>query len=410
MRHATMLLPLILVGCGTMPMPEPDPDPDPPVLECPDNAALLTQDGMTRCVCITGFVREGAACVAEADARECETDNDCFDPDGCTLDTCHVASGMCTHAPDNRFCDDGDPGTTDVCRLTVSGSECFNAEIECQPGFVLEGSACVLLPDPNEPVRSVQDIVDSTYLLEWCNDFGCASATGWAIDGFTIVTNAHVTEDMRQFSTSAVAIQSETGRRWILHAIWSHPEYDPGELSADVGIVEVQPGQRFLPSFIGVAPNSVASQLERFDDISFCGFPGELNMIDRNRPIATCLSGQVTAMRPFTDGLPANPSNTFAIQYDLDATPGTSGSALFDERNRIVGINAAAIGQQTFGVRADKINELMGFVDDLQGWIIGSSSVEFNNNVGVCRETGRCCEDDCDPDYACYFREECELP
>lgn len=84
------------------------------------------------------------------------------------------------------------------------------------------------------------------------------------------------------------------------------------------------------------------------------------------RPRATCLSGEITAMRPFDATVAATPENTVLIQHDIPTTSGTSGSALFDAFGSVVGVHSSRtlddVGSNRFGVRADELVLLLGYV------------------------------------------------
>jgi len=69
--------------------------------------------------CTGGSTAAGPSCAPGAPV-------DCFDGADCTIDECLEPSGMCRHAPDHAFCNDGD-----FC----------NGEETCQPASVVAGSS-----------------------------------------------------------------------------------------------------------------------------------------------------------------------------------------------------------------------------------------------------------------------------
>ncbi len=101
-----------------------------------------------------------------------------------------------------------------------------------------------------------------------------------------------------------------------------------------------------------------------------CGFPGNLSSIDlanilegTGRPGVSCLQGTISALRPFDPTDPATPENTVLIQYDLPVAGGTSGSAVFDSRGDIIGVNSfgfpAGGGDSNFAIRSDTLRQFM---------------------------------------------------
>lgn len=120
------------------------------------------------------------------------------------------------------------------------------------------------------------------------------------------------------------------------------------------------------------APGSVRAG----QPIGTLGFPGELQGNIILLPvIATFKDGTISALR--TSGVSSiNYRDTFVVQHNLDLTGGTSGSPLFDGSGRVIGINNSgteylvfdqnsreykrvAVGALGFGIRADKIQELL---------------------------------------------------
>ena len=104
--------------------------------------------------------------------------------------------------------------------------------------------------------------------------------------------------------------------------------------------------------------------------MSLCGFPEATTGLDLLgvltggfHPRATCLTGTVSALRPFDPGESATPENTQLIQYDLPVTPGTSGSAVFNDAGQVVGVNSFGLfesgGDLNFAIRSDKLEELI---------------------------------------------------
>jgi len=325
--------------------------------------SYLTGFGLVFCALFV--LGQTGPCGSGASPPGCTSNSDCDDNNGCTSDVCN-ASRVCVNT---ALCAD---------ELCVSGAcvECVKSS-DCGPAQVCTDSACVTAE--NGGAGNLQSHVDaalaSTWLVVGSSDLSAFFATAFAVDNRHLATNAHVTEGLRSLfsepSPAAVVVQHETGVVRNAKRIWSHPDYDPTANSADLGIMEVD-GDVHVG--LSLASKSAVQQLQTLDEIGLCGFPGELVIGDllgglasgELHPIATCLTGTISAIRPFNSGLPATPQNSFLIQYDLPTSHGTSGSAVFDTSGKIVAVNFAGIEGQSynFGVRSDLLADLRTAIAD----------------------------------------------
>jgi S1-C subfamily serine protease len=100
------------------------------------------------------------------------------------------------------------------------------------------------------------------------------------------------------------------------------------------------------------------------DLVGTLGFPGELETESADallRPIPTFKQGIVSALRPYPTSTFSNRISNRIVQHDLDLTPGTSGSPIFNKRGEVVAINNAGIVGTSlgFGIRAEVLREVM---------------------------------------------------
>ena len=211
--------------------------------------------------------------------------------------------------------------------------------------------------------------------------------TAFAVDSRRLVTNAHVVDGILELAPQLAAderigvVQHETGIFVAIEEIWKHPDYDPNFFlsTPDVAVLTVD---AIFASYVTLAGDSVVSSLSVLDSISLCGFPGDVTFaidvdLGSSRPRVTCLSGSVSALRPFDPSDPASPSNTFLVQHDIQTSVGTSGSAIFDEAGRVIAINSAGTiddsSSNRFAVRIDLVRS---FLNDIDNGRVGSVVLE----------------------------------
>ncbi|MCE2450860.1 MAG: trypsin-like peptidase domain-containing protein [Candidatus Latescibacteria bacterium] len=222
--------------------------------------------------------------------------------------------------------------------------------------------------------------------------------TGFAVDSSTLVTNGHIidalilindvvklindSENMQLASvwfvvqnlTTSIDIGTNT---FIIDTYLQHPEWDGDVSSPDIGTLHISEG--YISRRVTLATSSAARRLRVGVPIATVGFPGELQGGDISNffPIATFKNGAISALRPPFRDEPYTTLDTYIIQHNFDITGGTSGSPIFDASGQVVAINNASmeadfsgmgidgdwprIGQGSlgFGIRADKIHELL---------------------------------------------------
>ncbi|MCZ6654089.1 MAG: serine protease [Planctomycetota bacterium] len=260
------------------------------------------------------------------------------------------------------------------------------------------GSPCIGVQECDEaegycftPVEAIQN---ATWLVFASSDFNSFVATAFGVGENLFATNAHVTEALVELfgepNAEAWLYQHETGLRRAVSEVWSHPEFDGDELgfNPDVGLLQARSIPTSPSSFepLMLAEDATLRSLGVFDEVFLCGFPRNLTEIDLVRPRATCLQGTISALRPFNPAVSATPDNTFLIQYDLPTVPGTSGSAVFDDRGAIIGVNsfgAGMGGDSNFAIRSDKLQELMSWAES--GLVQSTVLADVEPNIPPCQ-------------------------
>ena len=208
-----------------------------------------------------------------------------------------------------------------------------------------------------------------------------------------IWTNAHVVIGLgrafvalQDLNPQLLAVKSGTrvgGRDTYNLNSWEvrlHPAYDGTLDSPDIGLLFSEDDEFNLnpPLFL---PRELALDLRVGQPIATQGFPGEIAALNSTVPLATFKDGTISALRPFrSDLVSVSPANNRVVQHNLDLSPGTSGSPIFDHEGWIVAVNHAGnetlvIDQNTraparvshgnigFGIRVD---EVWSFIDWLE--------------------------------------------
>jgi hypothetical protein len=235
--------------------------------------------------------------------------------------------------------------------------------------------------DPNQtpdvdvaiPPTTTDDVLNASWQVILPN--GIASA--FAVSEDLLATNAHVVDSMSRVpletNPMAYLAHHETGELLSVTQAWIHPGYDGNPArSPDVGIVRVD---GVVSGYLRLADPAAYESIDVFDEVRLCGFPGDVTVaVDFDslftksyRPRATCLSGQISALRPFDPTVTAAPGTTQLIQHDIATTQGTSGSPIYTEQWGVIAINAAGTtdnaGLNRFGPRVDTLIELLALVD-----------------------------------------------
>jgi len=275
--------------------------------------------------------------------------------------------------------------TTQTPSVTFSAAGSFTFQVLVQDAAGPTATATVgvtVEPPVEEETADIDAILAATWGVAAAVDDGTETlyivvGTAFAVDNTRLATNAHVVDGVLDFAAEApgevefVVVQHETAEARAIDRMWRHPDYDPNDFlgTPDVGVISVVGS---LPSVAPLADEATVRDLATLDDVALCGFPGDvllaLDPIDASvRPRATCLSGNITALRPFDPSVAATRDNTLLLQHDIQTSPGTSGSAIFDDAGWIVGVHNAATGDVSasnrFGVRADVIRTLLRDID-----------------------------------------------
>jgi S1-C subfamily serine protease len=131
--------------------------------------------------------------------------------------------------------------------------------------------------------------------------------------------------------------------------MWHHPGYLPGGgPSADVGIVQTAGS---LSREVPLATMAELAELEAGDPVFLFGFSGDLSNV--SSPVAGVATGQVRGITAF-DGSQAPLPTAQVILHDIQGSPGTRGSPLFDASGRVV-----AIDEGGHAVRIDLLASLL---------------------------------------------------
>jgi hypothetical protein len=139
------------------------------------------------------------------------------------------------------------------------------------------------------------------------------------------------------------------GQRLAISQMWHHPGYLPGGgPSADVGIVQTAGS---LSREVPLATMAELAELEAGDPVFLFGFSGDLSNV--SSPVAGVATGQVRGITAF-DGSQAPLPTAQVILHDIQGSPGTRGSPLFDASGRVV-----AIDEGGHAVRIDLLASLL---------------------------------------------------
>ncbi len=164
--------------------------------------------------------------------------------------------------------------------------------------------------------------------------------TAFAVGPRALATNAHcvaLAESLRKQGAELTAVKNGDGRaRFAVTALARSAEYVPGgtRITPDVGLVTVDAD---LPSRARLADRAALATLAPGDVIYTYGFPGRL--ADTASPEATFVEGVIGRLTRL-DGEAGAPEERVLIQHSAFTAGGTSGSPIFDEAGRVIGVNA----------------------------------------------------------------------
>lgn len=177
-----------------------------------------------------------------------------------------------------------------------------------------------------EPLTQVNRYSSSIFMLTLGGE---GQATAFAVTKSHLATNAHVARYFVEENGVAVAVMNDNPAArcaFDAHNIVVHPSYQPGDFGYDVALIATEcDGLTPVP----VASDDVLQMLERGMTIAVFGFPG-IQLKDPENPHATLLTGSIAAIHA--------PGRLFI--HSAMASPGTSGSPVFNANAELVGINA----------------------------------------------------------------------
>ncbi len=206
--------------------------------------------------------------------------------------------------------------------------------------------------------------------------------TGFAVAENLLATNAHVAlalaEVLMGYSDQVEMVAVQNGGLvggagyYQLGSFAIHPGYkDTLTDTFDFGIVTTKTK---MPSWVEFESSANVKKLAVGMEVATIGFPGELEYAYAENPIATFKNGTISALRAF-DGAITTPTNGFFIQHNLNLSPGTSGSPIFNRDGKVVAVNNSGysiyvhsyndelgeevwdnipVGNLGFGIRADR--------------------------------------------------------
>ena len=169
-----------------------------------------------------------------------------------------------------------------------------------------------------------------------------ATCTAFAVTKRFLATNAHCVEALRQGARRGsyfYAVQNENpSYKAKVVSTMKHAAYYQTifRLTPDVGLVQVD---KDLPSLVQIASAEELQKVQRGSLMFSFGFPGRL--ADPRKPIATLVHGRIGRMTRYDASM-----GTFAqsqlLQHSALSMGGASGSPLFNDAGKVIGIHAGS--------------------------------------------------------------------
>jgi len=257
-----------------------------------------------------------------------------------------------------------------------------------QPGYVGgEERRPSVLPSWGAVVDSVEETVYWVGVTQEPTAFNSSPdlifvGTAFAVDVGVIATNAHVgmavfqvMSNIRALGAIPVPMVVQANVRSFVSGTFPliktedgssivgiiHPQYDLSLNSPDIALLFFEAPSSL--KFAHLLPTKLAKALDTGDEIATLGFPGELEQVVSrfSSRIPTLKTGNISALRPYSDFTTVHRITNRIVQHDFNTTPGTSGSPVFNKRGEVVAVHYSGFqgGSLGFAIRADELRELL---------------------------------------------------
>ncbi|MFH2007441.1 MAG: trypsin-like peptidase domain-containing protein [bacterium] len=174
-----------------------------------------------------------------------------------------------------------------------------------------------------------------------------ATCTAFAVGRRVLGTNAHCVVALRDGSRRGsyfYAVQNENPSfKAKVEAVYQHGSYYHSgfQLTPDVGLVQVD---RDLPKLVTFATADELKEVKRGSLMFSFGFPGRL--ADPRKPIATLVHGRIGRMTRY-DASMGTFEQSQLLQHSALSMGGASGSPLFNEQGKVIGVHAGSYTQRS---------------------------------------------------------------
>ncbi|MBN2530074.1 MAG: trypsin-like serine protease [Deltaproteobacteria bacterium] len=198
---------------------------------------------------------------------------------------------------------------------------------------------------------------DSDHFEGFCSAF--------SIGPNLLATNAHCVEKADRDYQSVWALMNEAPKnRYKIKKMLRHPLYSPGEITPDVGLLEIS---SVLETYVQMANQEQLKALEQGTFVYLYGFPGRLSNLAS--PVASFVRGEIGRITTIGQRK-GDFSENILLQHSAMISEGTSGSPMFNLDGSVVGINAGGYAAQgkmmtgyNFGIRIDTVAPLLQAID-----------------------------------------------